>query len=165
KTTARPVCRSNPGDAADCLTTAPPGARLPCSTAVPEPAGCIGSASGRITSRFQHSAVATFTPMDSPVTVSASPSSRPASARSRSTTGSPPCVAEALQEEPARRHEIDDGGHLPGQLVEVVQAQLDAEPPGDRHQMDDRVRGPADGRVGPDTVPERRPRHDGAGPQ
>ena len=42
-------CRSSLGLAAECLMTAPRGARLPCSTAI-APSGLIGLACGRITS-------------------------------------------------------------------------------------------------------------------
>src|SRR5450756_872446 len=48
-TTARPVCCSSFGLAAECLMTAPRGARLPCSTAI-APSGLIGSLRGRIAS-------------------------------------------------------------------------------------------------------------------
>ena len=72
------------------MITAPPGARLPRSTAVPVPAGWNGSAMVLITSRFQHGASATFAPIPDPVTVIASAFSRPASASSRITAGRPP---------------------------------------------------------------------------
>ena len=49
-TRASPVCFSRFGEAAERLTTAPPGARFPFSTAMP-PVGAIGLSSGRITSR------------------------------------------------------------------------------------------------------------------
>ena len=48
-TTARPVCFSSVGVAADGFSTAPSGARLPRSTAMP-PCGLNGVASGVITS-------------------------------------------------------------------------------------------------------------------
>ena len=47
-TTARPRCFSSSGVAADGLITAPSGARLPRSTAMP-PCGLNGFASGVIT--------------------------------------------------------------------------------------------------------------------
>ena len=74
---------------ADCLMTAPSGARLPRSTAVPVPAGWSGSAMVLMTSWFQHSAPATLAPIPAPVTVIASAFSRPA-ASSRITAGRPP---------------------------------------------------------------------------
>ena len=72
------------------MITAPPGARLPRSTAVPVPAGWNGSAMVLMTSRFQHGASATLAPTADPVTVIASACSRPLSASSRMTAGSPP---------------------------------------------------------------------------
>ncbi len=72
------------------MITAPAGARLPRSTAVPVPAGWNGAAAVLMTSRFQHGAAATFAPMPDPVTVIAPESSRPCSASSRITAGRPP---------------------------------------------------------------------------
>ena len=49
KTTARPRWVRRCADAADCLSTAPSGQRLPVRITVP-PSGAIGRSSGRITS-------------------------------------------------------------------------------------------------------------------
>ncbi len=68
--------------------TAPSGARLPRSTAVPVPAGWKGWPSGMMTSRFQQGASATFSPTVLRVTVSAPACSR--SPSSRMTAGRPP---------------------------------------------------------------------------
>ncbi len=86
-TTARPRCVSSDAVAADGLITAPLGARLPRSTAMPA-CGLSGASSGRMTSRFQHGASAVIAPIDVPLTVSAS--RWISSPSSRTTAGTPP---------------------------------------------------------------------------
>lgn len=76
-------------DLADGLITAPRGARLPRSTAMP-PWGVSALSTGRITSSFQFRASLTSSQSVSPETVSALPSSRPSSQRRLITTGRPP---------------------------------------------------------------------------
>ena len=61
KTTARPRWVRRCGEAADCLSTAPPGQRLPVRMTVP-PSGWSGSESGRMTSVSWQGASATFSP-------------------------------------------------------------------------------------------------------
>ncbi len=100
-----------------------------------------------------------------PVTVIASACSSPLSASSRITAGSATRVAEVLHEVPAVRLQVDQGRDVAGQRVEVVERQRHAQPAGDGQQVDDRVGRSADGRVRTDGVLERRPGHDGRGPQ
>jgi hypothetical protein len=86
-TTARPVCLSSAGVAADGLITAPSGLRLPRSTAMPA-WGLNGSSNAWMTSRFQFGASLQLSHSVLPLTVSASRfSSGPSS---RITAGRPP---------------------------------------------------------------------------
>ena len=71
KTTARPVWLNSAGEAAECLMTAPPGARLPRSTAMP-PVGFTGLAALRMMLWFGTSSAASATsPMVRPSMVGA----------------------------------------------------------------------------------------------
>jgi hypothetical protein len=69
-------------------------------------------------------------------------------------------VAEVLHQVLAARLEVQQRGHVLGERVEVVEAQLHAETAGDGQQVDHRVGRSADGRVHPDRVLERVPGHD-----
>ena len=84
--------------------TAPPGHRLPRSTAVPLPGGCSGSATVRITSRFQHWASATFSARVRPVTADVVGVQQVAEFghHGRDAAG----VAEVLHQVLARRHQV-----------------------------------------------------------
>ena len=88
-TTARPRCRSSCGDAAEGFSTAPSGARLPRSTAMP-PEAVSARSTGRITSSFQFRTSLTSSQTGPPDTVRASLCSFPASPSARMTTGNPP---------------------------------------------------------------------------
>jgi len=66
-TTAFPLCCINRGVAAEGLSTAPLGAKLPLSTTIP-PWSLKGALSGVITSLFQQSTPSRFSPTVLPVT-------------------------------------------------------------------------------------------------
>ena len=87
KTTARPRCFIRCGETADCLMTAPSGARFPFRTTTP-PWGNRGSLRGLMTSRLKHAARFRFSPMVLPLAVSASKCS--SGLISFSTAGTPP---------------------------------------------------------------------------
>src|ERR1700721_1032404 len=97
KTRARPRCLSRCGEAADCLMTAPSGARLPRSTAVPVPAGWTGWCRGMRTAGVQQ-------------------------APERAQDGGEAAgVAEVLHQVLAARLEVHQRGHVPDEGVEVVE--------------------------------------------
>ncbi len=89
KTTARPRCTIRCADAAEGFSTAPSGARLPRSTAIP-PEAVSAFSTGRITSAFQLRTSLTSSQIGPPETVSASLCRCPPSPSALMTTGKPP---------------------------------------------------------------------------
>ena len=69
-------------------------------------------------------------------------------------------VEEILHQVFAGRLDVGDVGRAARDAVEFVEAQFDAQPPGDGDQVDDGVGGSADRHVHRDGVLERRARHD-----
>ncbi|MNC85411.1 hypothetical protein D3C83_10080 [compost metagenome] len=88
-TTARPRCFMSFGVAAEGLMIAPPGHRLPRSTAMPV-FFLNGLLNGVMTSVLWHGASFTFSQMVLPLTVKAFLSKRLFSPSSRNTAGNPP---------------------------------------------------------------------------
>ena len=141
-TTARPVCCSSFGLAAECLITAPRGARLPCSTAI-APSGLIGLSRGRITS--------------CPGT-----SSAPATTSRKRRAGDGPGIEvdqvaelrhqlrhaagmmEMLHVVLARRLQVDQHRHLAAEPVEGFEIDAMRGAAGDRGEMDQAVGRAAD---------------------
>ncbi len=151
KTTARPRCFSRRGVAAEGLITAPVGARLPRSTAMPA-CSRMGLARSRITSRFQHGASAVFSPMVLPLTVSASRVNQ--FRQFAHHRGNAAGVIEILHQEAAGGHQIDQQRKIVSQAVEIVEVELHAHAPGHGQQMHHGVGRSADGGVHADGVLE-----------
>ena len=158
-TMARPRCLISCGEAADGLRTAPSGARLPRSTAMP-PLAASGLSIGRMTSVFQLRRVAAVLPdrlaVDRHrVAVEQAGLAERADHRRQASR-----VVEVLHQEAARRLEIDQRRHVAAVFVPVVQRQRHADAAGDGEQMDHGVGRPADGAVDANGVLERGARQD-----
>ena len=67
----------------------------------------------------------------------------------------PARTVEVLHQVPSGRLQVDQQRHARAGRVEVVERQVDAEPPGDGEQVHDGVGGSADGRERDDRVAER----------
>ena len=110
--------------------TAPLGARLPRRTAsvLPRESGTTGLSSPRMTSSFQHSAPAMFSPSVLPFTVMASAIEMPLklAEQSRNAAGE----VEILHQVFARGEEIGADRHLACHVGHVVERQIDAGPTG-----------------------------------
>ena len=141
-TTARPVCCSSAGDAAECLITAPRGQRLPYSTAI-APCALIGRSSGRITSCAcmscgLHHAVAERAAADH--RRREIEELRELGEQPRHAAG----IVEMLHVVLARRLQVDQHRHLAADPVEFGEVDRMAGAAGDRREMDDAVGRAAD---------------------
>ena len=127
------------------FTTAPFGASEPLSTAMP-PTAWSGSDSGWTTSPSGAggSRSARFSAIVLPVTVRQSPCSRPASSRWRMHDGHAADPVDVDHVVLAVRLGVGDVRHPGGDLVEVVERQLDARLGGDGEQVEHRVGGAAE---------------------
>ena len=152
-TTARPSDSNSAGVAAARLKIAPSGARLPVSATSP-PTGETGSSNGRITVRSTQPAgsssrSASVRPSTSIVSRCSS-GLQLAQQRAHAAGG-----VEVLHVALADRLEVDQHRRLVGDLVEARERDLDAEPAGDRGQVDDGVGRAADRHQHPDRVLDR----------
>ena len=147
------------------MITAPSGARLPRSTAVPVPGGLE-----RVGQRLDHLAVPALRAGHVVPDAGAGDGDRAGVQQAglgqlAHHGGQAAGVAEVLHQVLPAGLQVDQGRHVAGQRVEVLEGQRHAQPPGDGQQVDHGVGGAADGRVHPDRVLERLPGHDGRGPQ
>jgi len=69
----------------------------------------------------------------------------------------PARIVEVLHQEPARRHQVGQQGEVVADPVEVVELKRDAKAPRNREQVNDEIRGAANGCVDADRVLERIP--------
>ena len=141
-TTARPVCCSSFGLAAECLMTAPRGARLPCSTAI-APSGLIGLSRGRMASCPGTSSA--------PATTSRSVCAGDGLgieideiAELRHQLRHAAGMMEMLHVMLARRFQVDQHRHLAAELVEGFEIDAMFGAVGDRGQMNQAVGRAAD---------------------
>ncbi len=123
--------------------------------------GWSGSERVRMTSGSQICAPSRYSTSGRPVTVSAVgvEQVRDLAQHRQQAAG----AVEVLHEEASRRLQVDEQRNRGADAVEVVQRQLDPEPPGDGQQVDDGVGGAADRGQRDDRVEERATAEQGAG--
>ncbi len=63
-------------------------------------------------------------------------------------------IGEILDEILARRHAVDDAGHLTAYPIEILETEVDTRAPGDRQHVDHGIGRSADGGIGDDAVLE-----------
>ena len=154
KTIARPRCCSRCGEAAAGLMMAPSGARLPRSTAMP-PSASSGSASGPDDLGVPD--VRGVEVVDERLAGDGEGRRVEQVAHLAQHREQAAGAVEVLHQEPAGRLQVDQQRDVRADPVEIVEGQVDPEPPGDRQQVDDGVGGPADGGQRHDRVGERSP--------
>jgi len=156
-----PVAESR-SEAADCLMTAPSGARFPFSTRSPRhcPADLRPAGSPRRSGFPEQHRVGRLDPLgvrDVLADRLAGDRDRLGLEQRQDLLSSPRAdrrVVEVLHQVLARRLQVDQPRYAAGPLVDVVQGQFDPDAAGDRQQLDDEVRRAADRRVRPDRVRE-----------